>query len=219
MSAMSHETAETVTAPAPSEPWETPEEEQHAASFGMWIFLATEVLFFGGMFLAYAVNRAGNPEGFLAGARETNITLGTINAAILLISSVTMIMAVQGAKAGFRGLVWKCLVATATLGVLFLAVKGLEYHDDLAEGLYPGEHFPIAVKGAAAFWGLYWMMTSIHAIHLSVGVVLVARLAWFMYRQTPLLLPDLVTIALYWHFVDTVWLFLYPILYLPGRAG
>jgi cytochrome c oxidase subunit III len=219
MSAISDEAAETVTAPAPSEPWETPEEEQHAASFGMWIFLATEVLFFGGMFLAYAVNRASNPAGFLAGARETNITLGTINAAILLMSSVTMIMAVQGAKAGFRGLVWKCLVATAALGVLFLAVKGLEYHDDLAEGLYPGEHFPIAVKGAAAFWGLYWMMTSIHAIHLSVGVVLVARLAWFMHRQTPLLLPDLVTIALYWHFVDTVWLFLYPILYLPGRAG
>lgn len=213
------EGAAIATGPAPSEPWETLEEEQNAAQFGMWIFLATEVLFFSGMFLAYAVNRFDNPEGFLAGARETKITLGTINAVILLLSSLTMIMAVRGSREGLRGLVWKCLAATAALGVLFLAVKGYEYYSDLAEGLYPGEHFPIAVTGAAAFWGLYWMMTGVHAIHLTVGVVLVARLAWFMYRQTPLLLPDLVTIALYWHFVDTVWMFLYPVLYLPGRAG
>jgi cytochrome c oxidase subunit III len=219
MSAVSPEDAEIVTAPAPSEPWESIGEEQNAASFGMWLFLMTEILFFSGMFLVYAVNRAENPEGFLAGAKETKITLGTINAVILLASSVTMIMAVQGSRAGLRGLVWKCLAATAALGVLFLAVKGYEYYQDLAEGLYPGKHFPITIKGAAAFWGLYWMMTSIHAIHLTVGVVLVSRLAWFMYRLTPLLLPDLVTIALYWHFVDTVWIFLYPVLYLPGRAG
>ncbi len=206
-------------APAPSEPWETSEEEQNAASFGMWLFLITEILFFGGMFLCYAVYRTNYPEGFLAGAKATEITLGTINIVILLASSVTMIMAVQGARAGLRGLVWKCLAATAALGVLFLAVKGYEYRDDLEQGLYPSAHFPIAQKGAALFWGLYWVMTFIHAIHLTVGVVLVARLAWFMSRLTPLLLPDLVTIALYWHFVDTVWIFLYPILYLPGRAG
>ena len=130
-----------------------------------------------------------------------------------------MIMAVQGAAAGRRSLVWKCLAATAALGALFLAVKGFEYYGDLKEGLYPGAHFPIALRGAASFWGIYWVMTSVHAIHLTVGVVLVARLAWFMSRLTPLALPDLVTIALYWHFVDTVWIFLYPILYLPGRAG
>jgi len=207
------------TGPAPSEPWETLEEEQNAANFGMWLFLVTEILFFGGMFLAYAVNRVNNPEGFLAGARATEITLGTTNIVILLVSSVTMIVAVQGAQAGLRGLVWKCLAATAALGVLFLAVKGYEYRGDIEQGLVPGPHFSIAARGAASFWGLYWVMTSVHAIHLTVGVVLVARLAWFMSRLEPLLLPDLVTIALYWHFVDTVWIFLYPILYLPGRAG
>ncbi|MGO9809122.1 MAG: cytochrome c oxidase subunit 3 [Rhodomicrobium sp.] len=207
------------TEPAPSEPWETLEEEQDAANFGMWLFLVTEILFFGGMFLVYAVNRVNNPEGFLAGAKATAISLGTVNAVILLLSSLTMIMAVQGAAAGRRSLVWKCLAATAALGALFLAVKGFEYYGDLKEGLYPGAHFPIALRGAASFWGIYWVMTSVHAIHLTVGVVLVARLAWFMSRLTPLALPDLVTIALYWHFVDTVWIFLYPILYLPGRAG
>ena len=86
------------TGPAPSEPWETLEEEQHAATFGMWLFLVTEILFFGGLFLLYAVNRANNPEGFLAGARATEVTLGTINAVILLVSSATMIVAVQGAR-------------------------------------------------------------------------------------------------------------------------
>ncbi len=207
------------TGPAPSEPWETLEEEQNAANFGMWLFHVTEILFFGGMFLAYAVNRVNNPEGFLAGARATEIALGTINIVILLVSSVTMIVAVQGAQAGRRGLVWKCLAATAALGVLFLAVKGYEYRGDIEQGLVPGAHFSIAARGAAMFWGLYWVMTSVHALHLTVGVVLVARLAWFMSRLEPLLLPDLVTIALYWHFVDTVWIFLYPILYLPGRAG
>ena len=206
------------TGPAPSEPWETLEEEQAAANFGMWLFLVTEVLFFGGMFLVYAVNRAANQEGFLAGARATEISLGTVNAAILLLSSATMIVAVQGAQAGLRGLVWKCLGATAALGVAFLAVKGFEYAGDIERGLVPGPHFSIAARGAAAFWGIYWVMTSIHAIHLTVGVVLVGRLAWFMSGREPLLLPDLVTIALYWHFVDTVWFFLYPVLYLPGRS-
>ncbi len=113
------------TGPAPSEPWETLEEEQAAANFGMWLFLVTEILFFGGMFLAYAVNRVNNPEGFLAGARATEITLGTINIVILLVSSVTMIVAVQGAQAGLRGLVWKCLAVTAALGVAVPGRQGL----------------------------------------------------------------------------------------------
>jgi cytochrome c oxidase subunit III len=219
MSSVSAAGEPVATAPAPSEPWETIEEEQEAASFGMWIFLATEVLFFSGLFATYTVYRYLNPEGFLAGARATEITLGTINTVILLVSSLTMIMAVQAARIGIRGVVWKCLAATSALGILFLAVKGYEYRQDLAQGLWPDAHFPIAVKGAALFWGLYWFMTGIHAVHLTIGVIIVGRLAWLMKSLTPLLLPDLVTIALYWHFVDTVWIFLYPVLYLPGRAG
>ncbi len=204
--------------PAPSEPWETPEEEQEAATFGMWIFLATEVLFFGGMFLCYGVYRTLNPEGFLAGARETELAIGTFNTVVLLTSSFTMIMAVKASPLGSRRLVWRCLALTAALGVVFMAAKGYEYYLDFEKHVWPGPNFSIHVRGAAMFFALYWVMTGIHAIHLTIGILIVGRLAWLMRGKTPLLLPDLITIGLYWHFVDTVWMFLYPLLYLPGRA-
>ncbi len=204
--------------PALPEQWETIEEEQEAASFGMWLFLATELLFFGGLFLCYTVYRITNTDGFLAGARETDIRLGTINTVILLTSSLTMVMAVQGGRAGLRGLVWKCLAATALLGAAFLAVKGYEWSEDISRHLVPNAHFPIAIKGASMFFALYWVMTGLHGIHLTIGVAIVARLAWLMRGRTSLKIPDLITIGLYWHFVDTVWIFLYPLLYLSGRA-
>ena len=204
--------------PAVAEQWETIGEEQEAASFGMWLFLATEMLFFGGLFLCYTVYRFTHADGFLAGARETDLTLGTINTVILLTSSLTMVMAVQGGRAGLRGLVWRCLAATAILGAAFLAVKGYEWSEDLGRHLFPSAHFAIAKRGAAIFWALYWVMTGLHGIHLTIGVVIVARLAWLMRGLTSLKIPDLVTVGLYWHFVDTVWIFLYPLLYLSGRG-
>ncbi len=213
------ETALPVAEPAVPEPWETVDEEQQAASFGMWLFLATEMLFFGGLFLCYTVYRFMHTEGFLAGARETDLELGTINTVILLTSSLTMVMAVQGGRAGLRGLVWKCLAATALLGAAFLAVKGYEWSEDLSRNLFPGAQFAIAERGAPMFWALYWVMTALHGIHLTIGVVIVARLAWLMRGLTSLKIPDLVTVGLYWHFVDTIWIFLYPLLYLSGRAS
>ena len=204
--------------PVVSEPWETLEEEQEAASFGMWLFLGTELLFFGGLFLCYAVYRFDYPEGFLAGGRATEILLGSINTALLLTRSLTMVVAVQAGQAGWRGLTWKCVAATAALGAAFLAVKGYEWNQDIARGLVPSAHFPIAKRGAAAFFALYWVMTGVHGLHLTIGVAIVGRLAWLMHGRTPLKIPDLVTIGLYWHFVDTMWLFIYPLLYLPGRA-
>ena len=212
------DTALPVAEPAVPEPWETIEEEQEAASFSMWLFLATEMLFFGGLFLCYTVYRFTDTDGFLAGARATDLRLGTINTIILLTSSLTMVMAVQGARLGLRGLVWRCLAATAILGAAFLAVKGYEWSEDLSRHLFPNTHFAIAERGASMFWALYWVMTGLHGVHLTIGVVIVARLAWLMRGLTSLKIPDLVTIGLYWHFVDTIWIFLYPLLYLSGRA-
>ncbi len=205
--------------PAPSEQWDTLGQEQEAASFGMWMFLGTEMLFFSGMFLCYTVVRIYNSEGFLAAARETDLITGSTNTAVLLISSFTMIMAVQCGRAGLRGLTWKFLALTAALGFAFLCIKGYEYYVDLQHNLWPDQNLSVKERGAAIFFALYWIMTAVHGLHLSIGVVIVARFAWLIKRLTPLHEPDLVPIGLYWHFVDTVWIFLFPILYLPGRAG
>jgi cytochrome c oxidase subunit III len=205
-------------APAPSEPWNSLAEESEAANFGMWLFLGTEVLFFGGMFLSYTVFRYLYTSDFLEAARHTNIYFGTANTFVLLTSSLTMVIAVRGANLGARRLVWITLAVTAALGALFLTIKGFEYREDFREHLIPGRDFAVQGMGAALFFALYWIMTGVHAVHLTAGVVLIARLAWLM-RSEPLRLPDLPVYGLYWHFVDTVWIFLYPLLYLAGRAS
>jgi cytochrome c oxidase subunit 3 len=201
----------------PSEPWNSIAEEKSAASFGMWLFLGTEVLFFGGMFLSYAVARYRFTDDFLEAARHTNLYFGTANTFVLLTSSLTMVVAIRGADIGARRLVWTCLAITAALGALFLTIKGFEYAEDIREHLVPGQEFAVHGMGAALFFALYWIMTGVHALHLSVGVVLIARLSWMM-RSEPLELPDLPAYGLYWHFVDTVWIFLWPLLYLAGRV-
>jgi cytochrome c oxidase subunit III len=203
---------------APSEPWNSAAEERTAASFGMWLFLSTEVLFFSGLFLSYAVARYRFTEDFLEAARHTNIYFGTANTFVLLASSLTMAAAVRGADLGARRLVTSCLAITAALGILFLTIKGFEYAEDIREHLVPGPGFALHGMGGALFFALYWIMTGVHALHLSVGVVLIGRLAWLM-RSQPLQLPDLPAYGLYWHFVDTVWIILWPLLYLAGRAA
>jgi cytochrome c oxidase subunit 3 len=201
----------------PSEPWNTVAEESAAANFGMWLFIGTEVLFFGGLFLSYTVARYLYNAGFLEAARHTNIYFGTANTIVLITSSLTMVVAIRGAGLGARRLVWICLAVTAALGAVFLIVKGFEYREDLKEHLFPGRGFALHGMGAALFFSLYWIMTGIHAVHLTVGVILVARFSWLM-RSEPLRIPDLPIYGLYWHFVDTIWIFLYPLLYLSGRA-
>jgi cytochrome c oxidase subunit 3 len=203
---------------SPSEPWSNVHEEREASNFGIWLFLATEMLFFGGLFLAYTVAHVTHPHGFVAAARETDIWFGTTNTVILLVSSLTMVVAVQGAEAGFRRLVWLTLAATAALGVLFLVVKGFEYREDIAHNLIPGTNFPIRLPGGSLFFSLYWIMTGVHALHLTVGIVLVARFAWLVRGGVPLATPDLAVYGLYWHFVDVIWMILYPLLYLVGRT-
>ena len=198
-------------------------DQQHeAAKFGMWVFLATEVLFFGGLFLSYTVYRYLYPEAFAAASRHTEVILGGANTAILLFSSTLMALAVRAAQLGRRKhLVW-LLLATAFFGILFMGVKAFEYYKDIINHLVPGANFQWheANRGAAElFWWLYWAMTGLHAIHVTVGIFLMLTLAVLALRrrfENGNYMP--VEIAgLYWHFVDIVWVFLFPLLYLAGH--
>lgn len=214
---------ELVENPLLKEPWIYFERQKEAGLFGIWVFLASEILFFGALILTYSVYRVANPEAFAAAARETNVVFGTINTAILLTSSLTMAVASQAAAAaqGFRRLIVACLVATALLGVAFLVVKGFEYREDIEKHLVPGAGFALKERAAQLFFGLYWLVTGIHAVHLTIGIVMISRLAIVGWRQITTLddNPEVEVTGLYWHLVDIVWIFLYPLIYLPGRAG
>jgi cytochrome c oxidase subunit 3 len=173
--------------------------------------------------LTYTVCRIDHPSAFAAAGRETNIWYGTINTAILLTSSLTMAVASQAAAAGqhFRRLVISCLAATAMLGLVFLMVKGFEYKEDIAKHLVPGARFALKETGAQLFYGLYWLVTGVHAIHLTIGIALVIRLALLSYFDRLQIdeNPEIEVTGLYWHLVDVIWIFLYPIIYLPGRVS
>ncbi len=205
------------------EPWAHFSRQHDADKFGIWVFLASELLFFGALMLTYAVCRIEHSQAFAAAGRETNIWYGTINTAILLTSSLTMAVASQAAtsRQPLRKLVLSCLLATAALGVAFMVVKGFEYKEDIDKHLVPGPHFALPQAGAQLFYGLYWLVTGVHAIHLSIGIVLVCRLVLLGYRRKIELgsNPRIEVTALYWHLVDVVWIFLYPLIYLPGRTS
>lgn len=208
------------TSRALNEPWPSLPRQREAVSFGVWVFLATEVLFFGGLFLGYTVYRGLYPAGFEAGARETDIIYGVGNTAILMTSSLTMAVAVRATEQAMRRMAFWCLVATALFGLAFLAVKGFEYHDDIVKGMVPGPAFPLHVPGAELFWTFYWIMTGVHAIHLTIGIGAVTTLTTLLERRRlPLDSPAYEGVALYWHLVDIIWVVLLPLLYLIGRAS
>ncbi|WP_132254863.1 cytochrome c oxidase subunit 3 [Methylobacterium segetis] len=196
--------------------------QRAGATFGIWIFLASEVLFFGAIFLAYAVMRLEHAAAFAAAGRETNIVYGTLNSAILLTSALCAAVASKSADhRDLRRTTLGCLAATAALGLAFLAVKGLEYGEDLGKHLVPGDSFPLHEPGAQLFFALYWFATGLHGIHLSIGIGLLARLLWKGWRDPEFLPgnPQVEVGLLYWGLVDIVWIFLFPLLYLPGRSG
>ena len=200
------------------EPWPNLERQRYAASFGIWTFLATELLFFGGLFLSYAVYRSLHPEAFRVASHETAIAYGTTNTLILLTSSLIMTIAERAAVEGLRRLTITCLLVTAALGTAFLVVKGFEYAEDISKGLLPGPDFPLHPASTQLFWGLYWIMTGVHAIHLTVGIGVVLLLTALISRATiPLQTSASEVISLYWHLVDVIWVTLYALLYLPGR--
>ena len=202
--------------------FDTAAQQREAATFGMWIFLATEVLFFGGMFLGYAIYRFIYPTSFAEASRQTLVFMGSVNTAVLLISSAIMAFAVQAARERRRAALVKLLVTTAVLGAVFLGIKGIEYAHELSEHLLPGSGFHWQGPNAESvqmFFYLYFLMTGIHALHVIIGVVLIVIFAWRAWRRDAFRANDTAVdlLGLYWHFVDIVWVFLFPLIYLVNR--
>ncbi len=200
------------------------EQQREAASLGVWVFLATEVLFFGGLSTAYTVYRWKYPEAFAAGSARLDVVLGTVNTAVLLTSSLTMALAVRGAQTGRGKLAAALLLATVVLGLVFLGIKYEEYHHKWVEHLIPGPAFHLAgAPGPEAqlFFCQYFAMTGLHALHMVIGMALLLGLVAPAYlgRFGPRNHNFVEGMGLYWHFVDIVWIFLFPLLYLVGRHG
>ena len=202
--------------------FDTMDQQREASSFGMWVFLVTEILFFGGLFLAYTVYRAQYARAFAEASRHLDITLGTLNTAVLIISSLTMALAVYSAATGRRKAIIVFLLLTMILGGVFLGVKAVEYshkfHDHLVPG--PGFRFPGAdARQVEMFFSLYFAMTGLHAVHMIIGIGLLTVLVLQARKERygPEYHTPVEVSGLYWHFVDIVWIFLFPLLYLIGR--
>jgi len=203
-----------------AEQFDDVEQQKEAATLGMWTFLATEVLFFGGLFMSYIVYRTFYAEAFRVAGHYTIVLYGTINTAILLTSSLTAALAVHSAQEDKTNWVFRYLLATVFLGCCFLGVKAVEYYDDVTEHLVPGAHFRTGLPAQGQiFWFLYWAMTGLHGLHVLIGVVLLSVIAFMAWqRRFSARYHNPVEIsALYWHFVDIVWIFLYPLFYLIDR--
>lgn len=227
------------------------EQQSQAATLGMWLFIAQEIMFFGGIFLGYTFYRTRFPEAFMAGSSLLNIKLGCFNTVVLIGSSLTMALAVHAAQLGKTKNIFRYLLATLFLGSIFLGVKVVEYQAKFDHDLVPGRHFafhsterfvtagdehadaahhdagddgthaPIVVdaRQVEIFYGFYFVMTGMHALHMVIGagliiwlLVLTSRNRFAAAYYTPVEL-----FGLYWHFVDIVWIFLFPLLYLIGR--
>jgi cytochrome c oxidase subunit 3 len=199
-------------------------EQRESASLGMWVFLATEVMFFGGLFMAYLLYRWKFPEAFAAASHHLDVLLGGINTAVLIGSSLTMALAVRAAQLGRRRLLTGFLAATMLLGLVFLGIKAYEYHHKHEEHLVPGPYFEFRFeqealrRPAEIFFCLYFFMTGMHALHMVIGLGL---MAWLVAgaargRYGPRYYNPVECMGLYWHFVDIVWIFLFPLLYLVG---
>jgi cytochrome c oxidase subunit III len=198
------------------------EQQRETSSIGMWIFLATEVMFFGGMFTAFACYHHLYPEAFKSASRHTDFWMGSINTAVLLISSLFMALAVQASKTGDRRALVRFLVTTIGLGLVFLGLKGAEYAHHIHDHLLPGPSFRYengSEAGAAQlFFFLYFAMTGLHAIHMIGGIVLLVVLTVMARRGkfSPYYHTQVELGGLYWHFVDVIWIFLFPMFYLIG---
>jgi cytochrome c oxidase subunit 3 len=199
-------------------------EQQHdAAELGMWVFLGSEVLLFGALLLGYWVYRLGYPNGFAEAARHTSILIGTINTAVLLTSSFLVAWAVTLVRANSGGFAAVLFWVAAACGFAFLLLKGVEYRDEYREHLVPELDF--CFEGPSSdvvrlFFSYYFVATGLHAMHITIGIIVLAVIAGRARRgdyssgyHAP---PSLA--GLYWHFVDLVWIFLFALIYLPGRT-
>jgi len=197
-------------------------QQRDTAELGIWAFLATEVLFLGGLFAAYSFYRYLHPYGVAEAARHTYIAIGATNSVILLASSFVMSWAALAVQGGAMRLGGRLMMLVAGLGVLFVVLKGVEYAGELSEHLWPGPSFAIATdepRVGEVFYAMYWLLTGVHALHLMIGVIAVVVIGRRVLRgafSRDYHVPVRV-VSLYWHFVDVVWIFLFVIIYLPGR--
>jgi len=187
------------------------------AKLGMWLFILSELLLFGGMFILYSVYRYKNPVDFHHASRELDVILGTLNTLILLTSSLTMALSISAIQKGNRKLSTYLLIATIFFGLLFLLNKGIEWSTKMNHGIYPSS--PILLerpKGEILFFGLYYVMTGLHGLHVLIGVAVLSVMLNFLLRdkisQTHFV--PLENSGLYWHLVDIIWIFLFPLFYL-----
>jgi cytochrome c oxidase subunit 3 len=198
-------------------------QQAEASTLGMWVFLVTEIMFFGGLFMAYLVYRTASPEAFREASHHLNVVYGTINTAVLICSSLTMAFAVRSAQTSQPArtqVQW--LLLTMFLGAVFLGIKVIEYGEKFRDHIVPGPYFTWEGRypaGAEMFYSLYFAMTGLHALHMVVGIGIMTVIAFMAYkRQFDSAYYTPVEVAgLYWHFVDIVWIFLFPLLYLIGR--
>jgi cytochrome c oxidase subunit 3 len=200
--------------------FDDPAQQREAAALGMWVFLAAEIVFFGGALVCYAAAGWVHGREFALASNDSNLVLGAVNTGVLLTSSWTMALAVHAGRAARRRRLLLFLGGTALLGTVFLVLKGLEYREDWLHQLVPGRSFARSPV-AQLYFTFYFILTGIHALHLIVGIGLMAALAVLAARtREPLSGLNLFENAgLYWHFVDIVWIFLFPLLYLRGRHG
>jgi cytochrome c oxidase subunit 3 len=200
----------------------TPGQQRDAVTLGMWAFLATEVLFFGALIAAYFNYRIWFGAEFIAAARLTKVAFGTINTGVLLTSSACMAMAVTTYEAGSKRAPVLWLIATALLGLAFIGIKSVEYWLEYQEHLVPALNFDLQRHGGVAeiFFMFYFCATGLHAVHLLIGISLVLWLAiWIGTDRINRASSTTRLVGLYWHFVDIVWIFLFPLIYLAGRSG
>ena len=207
------------------EQFDTEEQQKDASTLGMWIFLITEIMFFGGMFLAYTVYRRAFSTVFAIASSSLNVYIGAANTVVLLCSSFTMVLAVRAAQLGRQRAIVVFLILTLLLGGVFLGVKAFEWKDKFEEHHIPGATFhldkvaPDQQGHAQLFFSLYFAMTGLHALHMVIGVGILTALI-FQARKgkfTADYMTPVDVAGLYWHFVDIIWIFLFPLLYLIDR--
>jgi cytochrome c oxidase subunit 3 len=223
----------------PAHQFETMEQQKETSTLGMWLFLVTEIMFFGGLFTAYVMYRHMYPDAFVAASSTLNVPLGAFNTAVLICSSLTMALAIRSAQVNWRKGILIFLALTMVLGTTFLVVKAFEYHDKFVERHVPGDILnapfnfvlenrheaaviqakdPLYQRHAEIFFALYFIMTAVHATHMIIGILILAVL-WYFSRKGKFdseYYNPLEMTGLYWHFVDIVWIFLFPLLYLLG---
>lgn len=196
-----------------------PHKDYEGSKLGMWLFLFTEILLFGGLFILYSAYRARYPLEFHEGGQSLNVVIGVANTVILLTSSLTMALSISALRKGDRRLSIICISTTIVLGVIFLANKYIEWSTEIHHGLYPNS--PVLLErpnGDQIFYGLYYSMTGLHGIHVLAGIIVLSIMLIFIIKRkiSKTDFNKLENSGLYWHLVDVIWIFLLPMFYLAA---